>query len=276
MNELTIKEILQVFHCISKMDIAVFNAQSRCITNVLSLSPFCSAIHRSKPCLELCRQSDACALREANLTRKPHVYTCPFGLFEAVFPIFLQDKITGYLMIGPALEKSSAAVGRVNEILESHADDLDIEAARKHIKDLPSPSPEELDAYCKMLSMIVRYIEDNHLVFSNSRTLGQLTKRYIEKNLREKITLDKLSLALHCSKVTLTESFRKEFGITIMQFVQRERMNMAENMLRDTTMSITEIADHCGFSDIEYFSKCFKTSHGVSPSEWKKSLPREE
>ena len=275
MNELTIKEILQVFHQISKMDIAVFNAQSRCITNVLSLSPFCSAVHRSKTCLELCRQSDACALRQANLTKKPYVYTCPFGLFEAVFPIFLQEKITGYLMIGPALEKSPAAVGRVHEILEDHADELDVAAVKKHIKDLPSPSSEELDSYCKMLTMIVHYIETNHLVFSSSRTLGQLTKRYIEKNLQEKITLDKLSVALHCSKVTLTESFRKEFGMTIMQFVQKERMDMAENMLRDTTMSITEIAGHCGFSDIEYFSKCFKAHHGISPSEWKKSLPED-
>lgn len=276
MNELTIKEILQVFHRISKMDIAIFNAQSRCITNVLSLSPFCSAVHRSKACLELCRQSDAHALRQASLTKKPYVYSCPFGLFEAVFPIFLQEKITGYLMIGPALEKTPQSMAHLEEILESHADELDVDAVRKHVRDLPSPTPEELDAYCKMLTMTIRYIEANHLVFSNTRTLGQLIKRYIQKNLREKITLDKLSVALHCSKVTLTESFRKEFDMTIMQFVQKERMEMAENMLRDTTMSITEIADHCGFSDIEYFSKCFKANHGVSPSEWKKTLPPEK
>ena len=57
-----------------------------------------------------------------------------------------------------------------------------------------------------------------------------------------RITLTDMSWNLHCSTVTLTEHFKKEFGITIMQYVAQKRMEMAEEMLKYVIRYVLEHA----------------------------------
>jgi AraC-like DNA-binding protein len=75
--------------------------------------------------------------------------------------------------------------------------------------------------------------------------------------------------------VTLTEHFKKAFGITIMQYVQQRRMALAEQMLLGSNASINEIAVACGFADVEYFSRTFKNIHGISPNRWRRERKEE-
>ena len=50
-----------------------------------------------------------------------------------------------------------------------------------------------------------------------------------------------------------------------MEYVMKKRMAQAEKLLRETDQSVKEIALFCGFSDVEYFSRCFKKEHGCPP-----------
>ena len=127
-----------------------------------------------------------------------------------------------------------------------------------------------LEAYADLLLIMAEYIEKNNLMSDNEQSLGQLIQSYVEKNLSGKITLADLSWNLHCSTVTLTEHFKREFGITIMQYVMQKRMEAAEAMLLKGTRSIGEIATTCGFLDMEYFSRTFKSIYGMSPSTWRR------
>ena len=79
------------------------------------------------------------------------------------------------------------------------------------------------------------------------------------------MTLDELSVRFHCSTVTLTGHFRREYGITVLQYLNARRLAQAEKMLLRTDMTLGEISDRCGFSDAEYFSRVFRRAHGVSP-----------
>ena len=56
-----------------------------------------------------------------------------------------------------------------------------------------------------------------------------------------------------------------------MDYVMKKRMEKARRMLFNSELSIREIAEECGFSDNEYFSRCFKDYHGMSPTTWKKT-----
>ena len=103
-------------------------------------------------------------------------------------------------------------------------------------------------------------------------TIGQLVKSYVKHNISRKITLSDISWNLHYSTVTLTEHFKKEFGITIMEYVMKKRMEKAVKLLLHSDLSIREIAEECGFSDNEYFSRCFKNYHGTSPIAWRKKI----
>ena len=92
----------------------------------------------------------------------------------------------------------------------------------------------------------------------------------MKKNLSSKITLNDIARALHCSTVTLTEHFKAEFGITIMEYVTKKRMELAERLLLTTDEPLREVAGLSGFSDVEYFSRTFKRFYGTSPAAWRK------
>lgn len=57
--------------------------------------------------------------------------------------------------------------------------------------------------------------------------------------------------------------------MTPADFLREARMKKASRLLLTTGDSINDIAYSCGFSDAKYFSKCFKASRGLSPSEYR-------
>ncbi|WP_274653909.1 helix-turn-helix transcriptional regulator [Paenibacillus humicola] len=63
--------------------------------------------------------------------------------------------------------------------------------------------------------------------------------------------------------------FKKHTGVTVKEYVNRIRINNAENMLASSEFSIAEAALKCGFEDPFYFSKVFKKIKGYSPSKVK-------
>ncbi len=279
MNHENLEELLHIFQNITGMNIAVMDAQFHVLLNLQEEIGYCSAIHASKKCLDICIQSDRVALRRVASTRETYAYTCPFGLYEGLCPIFENGDIVGYLFIGPALKKSENK-GNTDEtplhaelpIVQalSRAPELNKDTVRRGFSSLPISSPEQLEAVTELLPIFAEYIESHHLLIKSEETIGYMIKKYILKNLDKKITLSKLSMHLHRNTVTLTESFRKEFNTSIMQYVMEERMKLAQRLLKNPSLSITEVAERCGISYVEYFSKCFKARFGLSPSEWRK------
>lgn len=270
MENPNLKELLQIFYSLSGMDMAVFNTDFRCLMNVTYDAPYCSAIHRSRACLEECLKSDEDAFRRVAQTKEPYLYTCPFGMLEGIFPILDGEKCQGYLFVGPVLEENIREEAVVS-LAEPFFGESDRELLRRRIALVCRGSQEKIESCVRLASIFAEYISSHHLVLPQARGLGQQIKDYIRTNLGEKITLSKLSKALHCSTVTLTEGFRREYGMTIMEYVGQERIHLAKELLRDGDYSIREIAEQCGFPDAEYFSRFFRAQVGVSPSEWRKS-----
>ena len=58
-------------------------------------------------------------------------------------------------------------------------------------------------------------------------------------------------------------------GVTPADFLKEARMKRAQQLLASTMRGVNEIAYGCGFSDPKYFSKCFKSTVGMSPSEYR-------
>jgi AraC-like DNA-binding protein len=186
-------------------------------------------------------------------------------------PIYANDEVVAYLFVGMGIED---IVENENELMTNALDmspTLNKKLLEKSINDVPKYSREKLDAYASLLPLISQYIETNNLLSDTDMTVGQLVKAYIKNNLSKKITLSELSWKLHCSTVTLTEHFKKEFGITIMEYVTQKRMDKAKRLLENSDLSVREISEACGFSDIEYFSRSFKGIYKMSPSGWRKT-----
>lgn len=83
------------------------------------------------------------------------------------------------------------------------------------------------------------------------------------------ITLEDLAERLHISRGYLSTLFKKETGISIMQYITLMRMNRAEHLLHHTSMKVNEIAEAVGYHDTSYFSMQFKKLYGVSPIQFR-------
>ena len=271
MSTLKMEELLQSFYEISGMDVAIVNNKNKIIARRYSGATYCSNIHKSQKCMDICLESDRCSLAKTFEMGGLYVYKCPFGIYEALMPIYKNDDIVAYVFVGMGIEDTPESEEELMTLALDASPTLNKKQLEKSIKDLPKYSKEKLDAFATFLPLIAEYIETNNLLADTDLTIGQLIKTYVKNNLSRKITLSDLSWKLHCSTVTLTEHFKSEYGITIMEYVMKKRMEKARRLLENSELSIREVAEECGFSDNEYFSRCFKEFHGVSPNAWKKA-----
>lgn len=276
MKTLKIEDILQSFYEISGMDVAIVNNKNKIIARRYSGALYCTNIHKSQNCMDICLESDKCSLAKASELNDLYVYKCPFGIYEALMPIRKNDEIVAYVFVGMGVEDDAESVAALMSNALNVSPNLNKAQLEKSIEDLPRYSKEKLDAFAALLPLIAEYIETNNLLSDTDMTIGQLIKTYVKNNLSKKITLSDLSWKLHCSTVTLTEHFKNEYGITIMEYVMKKRMEKARRLLVNSELSIREVAEECGFSDNEYFSRCFKDFHDMSPTAWKRSQKQDK
>lgn len=238
-----IGEILTDFYTVSGMEISLLNSNFHTlVSSERAGESICSAIHHTPGTREVCKASDIDHLLMAAESREGALYVCPFGITEAVVPVIRDDRIVGYLI---------ATIGA-----------FEAEEAGVH--------GERATASFNMLRMLARHIASETLVGDDGESIGALVKRYVKSNLDKKITLSEIARSLHCSTVTLTEHFKDEFGITIMQYVKHKRMQEAQRLLLTTDEPLREISLLLGYPDVEYFSRTFKQEFGLPPATWRK------
>ncbi len=94
----------------------------------------------------------------------------------------------------------------------------------------------------------------------------------IIKNPERQHTVESLAKLCGYSSGRFSHLYRDIYGITPMQFVTSERVNMAKSLLLYGGLSVSDVAAACGFRNIYYFSKLFKEKTGCSPSQYKKAM----
>ena len=95
---------------------------------------------------------------------------------------------------------------------------------------------------------------------------------YIEEHLTEKIELADIAEHVGISRTYASAVFREELGITISEFILKERMLEAKRMLRDTDLTVAAIADRLAFCSQSYFTKNFTESEGITPVEYRRQF----
>ncbi|MDE6171344.1 MAG: helix-turn-helix domain-containing protein, partial [Duncaniella sp.] len=96
-------------------------------------------------------------------------------------------------------------------------------------------------------------------------------RRYIQDNIgNSDANVDDMGEAVAASRSTLNRRLRSLMGVSASQLLNEARMQHAEELLRsDNRLSVSDVAQACGFSDKYYFQRVFKKKFGVSPSEYR-------
>lgn len=95
----------------------------------------------------------------------------------------------------------------------------------------------------------------------------------IRNNLQEaELSVENLAEELRCSPGHLSKMFHRETGERIVEYLTRIRLTNAIEAIRDTPLSIKEVAVACGFNDPNYFTRVFRKATGVSPVQYRANL----
>ena len=270
MNKTEIDGILGDFHTVSGMDISVLNADFHTVSvKRRHEGSFCAFVHKDKKILSVCRESDVERLDEVKKTCEAVIYTCPCGVTEAIVPVIREGGIIAYIFCSMGIvsggeETAASSTAALSKELDAGELLCAAEGARRLTEG-------EISAYFSMLKIIAEHIARDGTPAESDESIGKLVKYYVKNNLDRKITLSDIAWNLHCSTVTLTEHFKAEFGITIMEYVTKKRMEQAEKLLLTTSEPLRVVAALSGFSDVEYFSRTFKKFYGTSPATWRKA-----
>ncbi len=93
--------------------------------------------------------------------------------------------------------------------------------------------------------------------------------RYIKGHLNERIMLEDVAQYCCLSKYHFSHLFKKEVGVSIVDFINKLRLEKAKYYLETTDLTVQQIANKVGFQDANYFSRMFKKSNRLSPSEYR-------
>jgi transcriptional regulator GlxA family with amidase domain len=120
---------------------------------------------------------------------------------------------------------------------------------------------------------IERDSQSSFMIFSPQKQhqddLIRQAQDYIEKNYQEKITIDELASKLAISRRNLERRFKKVTYNSIVEYVQRVRIEAAKMTLERARENVNEAMYQAGYSDIKAFRTTFKKLTGLSPLEYK-------
>ena len=108
-----------------------------------------------------------------------------------------------------------------------------------------------------------------HVVSGNRQCAA--VKRYIDLHFKESLTLEQLSDEAHMNKYYLSHAFKREYGISPINYMISRRIDESKYLLAETDLSMSQIAQVLGFSSLSYFSQVFRKSQQVSPMEFRQS-----
>lgn len=106
-------------------------------------------------------------------------------------------------------------------------------------------------------------------MFSNDLVCGII--EYIDVNITAKISINDLENNFYYNRYYIMKLFKKELGISIIEYINVIRVNNSLSMIKNDDLFI-KIALENGFNSLEYFSEIFKKYIGFSPSKYKKII----
>lgn len=99
--------------------------------------------------------------------------------------------------------------------------------------------------------------------------------RYMQEHLKEEISLNVLADEFHLSAQYISQLFKNEIGVNFLAYLTNIRMEQAKKLLLSSDDTVAEIAEKSGYADYRVFTKAFKKSEGVTPSQYRRNFQEE-
>ncbi|HPO91703.1 MAG TPA: helix-turn-helix domain-containing protein [Victivallales bacterium] len=212
---------------------------------------YCQKADR-KRCIEHeCKHANIIAAKKSF----PFIWSCWKGPQQIAVPLKWHGRHAGIIFIGPFISSSSNKEMLKEEILLN----------------VPVIDLDKLNGIFELLDVIGRGIVEKAVevkISGKGERWQKIYKLYTE-NITKKITIKDVAKELNLSPSRASHIVKELFGKSFEQLVLDYRIQRVAALLESTDMSISEIAEECGFCDIFYCSRVFKEKYGVSPNNFK-------
>ena len=251
-------EMMELLFRVLDLRITFFDLQQCEVNefNIKEMSPYCRYCRRNSDFNARCVGCDREHLIIAKRTGSVHIYHCHAGLLEGIVPLYDRNRIyLGAIVFGQLRDREREYRG------EDSAEGKRLQRNRKS-------SVQEMHDIGVLLKFLSEYISENEIIRYCNQPWAARVEDYIRLHLYERLTLSGLAALLDCSTSFLSHNFPLEFGMSLKEYIRRERMEKAKTLLA-SGHSVKETATVLGYYDEFHFSKEFKRHWGQSPSIFK-------
>jgi AraC-like DNA-binding protein len=156
--------------------------------------------------------------------------------------------------------------------------DTDVtELINKLIRICTSPDrSRNIYADLNLKELLIRILQSQHLhllsedcAANKNRSRLHYVLQYIHEHLTEKIPVDMLSRKAYLSRNIFFKWFKEQFSLTPLEYITRERIRLARQLLADERNTVSEVGQRCGFTDTNYFVRAFRRSEGLTPGAYR-------
>lgn len=145
----------------------------------------------------------------------------------------------------------------------------------KYISDFCDDTTPELSHFMKanacMQLVMSELIKDVEFSDEKTRRISAVLE-YIEKNIREKISIKELAKSVNLCEAYFSTVFKESVGLSPKQYILKKKIDLAVDLLHDNRYTIGDVSKKVGFDDSLYFSRVFKEKTGMSPYQFKKII----
>ena len=202
-------------------------------------------------------QKDDCIMEYENIIFKPGLLKSSGA--DLCSDNFLKPLFSGQIRLCPVITSPN---------IRALIDEIDTLRQTK-------PHGYELGVKANLFNIIFQLITDfdaETISAAKDRTLEKMKTvlTYVAENYQNDFSIDEVAKLCHYSNSHFMRFFKKNMGISFIQYLNDHRLEMAAFMLIETNDNILEIAENVGFDNLSYFNRSFKKKYGTTPGKYRK------
>ena len=129
--------------------------------------------------------------------------------------------------------------------------------------------PWKEEKLCELINTAIENVRSMQKTDSIVHSQKDVIKDYIDRNYKKDISAKDVAGILGYSDVYFSKVFKQLFDDNFINYLTKIRMDRAKLLLKDVSFNIKEVGKSVGYADSNYFTKVFKRSVGMSPSEYR-------
>ena len=240
-------------------------------------NPFCELMaQKSRSCAACLQVQEKLCLQAAKCAQ---TVNCAVGLSDSAVPVWMNDRLIGFLQIGQVFRKkpTAAQFEKAYKLTQQWGIETDRETLRKAFFAGKVVTPREHESALKLLTIFAQHLAmvSNQVFIQRENSEPPViarAKTYILEHQTEELSLTQVAKAVNMSSYYFCKMFKKIAGINFTDYVSRVRIEKSKNLLLNPNLRVSEIAFEVGFQSLTHFNRVFKKILNESPTEYRAKL----